>query len=117
MSFEETEQKLTQWGQWVIFASGVTGYVSPAFALIKGNMGAVYPQPCISDDEALLVDRAVGRLLGRDRELGRCVVLYFVRGLTVRALGKELGLSKDRAATSLRAGVAWVDSDLSRVAA
>ena len=117
MNLEGTQYRLCQWARWVVAGGGVPGYRSPALALIRDHMGTVLSSPSISDDEGLLVDRAIGKLLIRDSQLGECVVLYYAKGLSIRALARELGVSKSTASVYLSAGTAWVDCEISRSAA
>lgn len=112
MSISSTESKLIEWGYWCLSGSGLPRYTSPAFALMRDNVGSTVPTPMITDEEAMKVDRAVARLEKRDPEIGSCIWLHFAEKRTYHGIAKRLGIGKSKAAELVKAGVAWVDGAL-----
>lgn len=110
----DTEYLLVEWGVWARVQAGVPRYVSPSFALLRDNVqGGCAPDPAISDDLALVVDRLIGRLHARYPEAGVAVWNYYrYQGMSYRQLGRLMGVSHVRAQELVAVGAAWVDSAL-----
>ncbi|AJO76482.1 antiterminator Q family protein [Pseudomonas sp. MRSN 12121] len=107
----DTEYLLEQWGWWRMDGMGVPSYVSPLYALIRDNNvteggGKNY---CVTDDVALVVDRAVARLAGRDEQMGNFVWLYFGMKWPALRIARENSIGEAKAREIIKAGVAWVD--------
>ncbi len=67
----------------------------------------------ITDDEALLVDRLVGRLRHRYPESGNVIISYYTsRDVALMAVGKKLGFGEEKTRQLWKAGVAWIDGAL-----
>lgn len=110
----DTEYLLEQWGWWRMDGMGVPRYVSPLQALIRDNapgLGGVKDY-VITDDLALAVDGAVGRLTTRDQQMGNFVWLYFGAKWPALRIAREMGLGEAKAREVIKAGVAWIDCAL-----
>lgn len=99
---KDTEGLLCQWGMWVVQGSGV------ASCSVQGTQ----PTPDISDDQALLIDRLVGRLGHRYPECGEVILRYYTSGMPLDSLAKKLGMGKEKVRQLWKAGVAWIDGAL-----
>lgn len=67
----------------------------------------------ITDDEALLIDRLVGRLRNRYPECGRVIIRYYTsRDTALVDVGKKLGFGVEKTRQLWKAGIAWIDGAL-----
>lgn len=110
----DTEYMLEQWGWWRMDGMGVPRYTSPLYALMRDNVpseGGV-KQYVITDDLALAVDGAVGRLTKREEQMGGFIWLYYGAKWPALRVGRENGMSEAKAREVIKAGVAWIDSAL-----
>lgn len=107
-----TERDLENWGRWVRSGAGLQKISNPALAMMNLKCGSMALQAEITDDHALLIDRAVAKLSVADSDSGRAVRIYFIKNCDYRSLGKELGCSKDKARGIVSAGVSWIDGFL-----
>lgn len=99
-----SEELLEHWGRWVVLGSGVSCCASRENTVLD---------PIITDDEALFVDRLVGRLLQRYAECGAVIMKYYTsRDTSLRDVGKKLGFGEEKTRQLWKAGVAWVDGAL-----
>lgn len=98
----DTEELLEQWGYWVIQGSGVSACQAPGSR----------PTPMITDDEALLIDRLVGRLGHRYPECGEVILRYYTSGAPFAQVGKRMGFGEEKTRQLWKAGVAWIDGAL-----
>lgn len=100
---------LQQWGRWVHLNSGIPSYHG-AGGLFVGLTGSVLPEPTITDDKALEVDRAVTMLLARNRAAGEAVCVFFVCNCQSQAdLGQRIGVSRGTARNLYDVGMSWLD--------
>jgi hypothetical protein len=105
-----TEALLTEWGKWSRGGLGELGTTSAmAVAMRLVEPASCRIDPNISDEDALLVDRAVAQLIAHDKVMGEVVALTFVRGVGERELAMRLNISRDRAAKILAGAIGWVD--------
>jgi hypothetical protein len=107
----DTEYLLEQWGWWRMDGMGVPRYVSPLYALIRDNNvteGGI-KNYCITDDVALVVDRAVAKLATRDAQMGNFIWLYFGAKWPALRIARENDMGEAKARELIKAGVAWVD--------
>lgn len=107
----DTAYLLEQWGWWRMSEMGVPRYVSPLYALIRDNNvseGGV-KNYCITDDVALVVDRAVARLAQRDAQMGNFIWLYFGAKWPALRIARENDMGEAKARELIKSGVAWVD--------
>lgn len=107
----DTEYLLEQWGWWRMDGMGVPRYVSPLYALIRDNNvteGGI-KNYCVTDDVALVVDRAVAKLAIRDAQMGNFIWLYFGAKWPALRIARENDMGEAKARELIKAGVAWVD--------
>ena len=105
------EELLEHWGRWVVLGSGVSCCASRENTILD---------PMITDDDALFIDRLVGRLRNRYPECGQVIIRYYTaRDTALRDVGKMLGFGEEKTRQLWKAGVAWVDGaiDIRRAAA
>lgn len=107
----DTEYLLEQWGWWRMDGMGVPRYVSPLYALIRDNNvteGGI-KNYCVTDDVALVVDRAVAKLAVRDAQMGNFIWLYFGAKYPALRIARENDMGEAKARELIKAGVAWID--------
>ena len=107
----DTEYLLEQWGWWRMDGMGVPRYVSPLYALIRDNNvteGGI-KNYCVTDDVAMVVDRAVAKLAQRDAQMGNFIWLYFGAKWAALRIARENEMGEAKARELIKAGVAWVD--------
>lgn len=98
------EDLLEHWGRWVVLGSGVSCCASRENTILD---------PMITDDEALMIERLVGRLLKRYPECGQVIMRYYTsRDTSLEQVGKKLGFGMEKTRQLWKAGVAWVDGAL-----
>ncbi|MEE1866920.1 antiterminator Q family protein [Pseudomonas auratipiscis] len=98
------EYLLEHWGRWVVLGSGVSCCASRENVLLD---------PMITDDDALMVDRLVGRLLKRYPECGKVIMKYYTsRDTSLMQVGKKLGFGEEKTRQLWKAGTAWIDGAL-----
>ncbi|MEX5341389.1 antiterminator Q family protein [Pseudomonas sp. I2] len=98
------EDLLNHWGRWVVLGSGVSCCASRENTLVT---------PMITDDEALMIDRLVGRLKNRYPECGEVIIKYYTSfDASLEQVGKKLGFGQEKTRQLWKAGIAWVDGAL-----
>lgn len=98
------EDLLEHWGRWVVLGSGVSCCASRENDLCS---------PMITDDDALMIDRLVGRLIQRYKECGDVIMKYYTaRDKALVDVGKKLGYGEEKTRQLWKAGVAWIDGAL-----
>lgn len=103
-SERSVEDLLEHWGRWVVLGSGVSCCASRENAMVT---------PMITDDEALFIDRLVGRLRDRYLESGNVIIRYYTsRDSSLVCVGKKLGFGEEKTRQLWKAGVAWIDGAL-----
>lgn len=109
-----TEYMLEQWGWWRMDGMGVPRYTSPLYALMRDSVPSEggMKQYVITDDLALAVDGAIGRLSKRDEQMGGFIWLYYGAKWPALRVGRENGMSEAKAREVIKAGVAWIDCAL-----
>jgi len=104
MNDRTVEDLLMHWGRWVVLGSGVSCCAS------RENEIAT---PMITDDEALLMDRLVGRLRHRYAESGNVIIKYYTSfDTSLMVVGKKLGFGEEKTRQLWKAGIAWIDGAL-----
>ncbi|WP_313278111.1 antiterminator Q family protein [Stutzerimonas balearica] len=98
----DTEELLEHWGMWVVQGSGVAG------CAVLGDR----PTPMITDDEALIIDRLVGRLGMRYAEAAEVILRYYTSGAPFAVVGRRMGFGEEKTRQLWKAGVAWIDGAL-----
>lgn len=105
-SFTErtSEDLLEHWGRWVVLGSGVSCCASRENTLHT---------PMITDDDALMIDGLMGRLLKRYPECGNVLMKYYTaRDKALVDVGKKLGFGEEKTRQLWKAGIAWIDGAL-----
>lgn len=98
------EELLENWGRWAILGSGVASCASRENTPLDAS---------ITDEEALVIDRLMGRLCQRYAECGAVLKTYYMaRDLSLKEAGKKLGFKEEKTRQLWKAGVAWVDGAL-----
>jgi hypothetical protein len=101
---KSAEYLLEHWGRWVVLGSGVSCCASRENTILD---------PMITDDDALFIDRLVGRLNKRYPECGKVIINYYTsRDTALRDVGKKLGFGEEKTRQLWKAGVAWIDGAL-----
>lgn len=108
----DTEWLLEQWGSWRMDGMGVPRYVSPSIGAAAVGGGAEYT---LTDDAALLIDRAVAKLIQRNQQMGDFVWLYYGAKWTMVRIGESARISERSAREIIKQGVAWIDSALEHI--
>lgn len=120
MQHLDTEYMLQEWGVWLRVQSGIPHYVSPSLALMRDHVQVERPpEPCITDELALLIDGKVCRLFARYEEAGLALWNYYRhQGMSYRRLAQLMTAALGKPFTHVRAqelvqvGAAWVDAAL-----
>lgn len=110
----ETAKRLERWANWASDGGGYSSYVSPFAVLIAQNVQqsrGSRPLP-ESDDEALETEHALASLKRRSVESYAAIHHYFLYRVSIRELGRRLGMSKDRANDLLIRAIVWVEGFL-----
>lgn len=105
-SFRErtAEDLLEHWGRWVVLGSGVSCCASRENDLHL---------PMITDDDALLIDGLMGRLLKRYPECGQVLMRYYTsRDTSLMEVGKKMKFGEEKTRQLWKAGIAWIDGAL-----
>ncbi|KPA98109.1 antiterminator Q family protein [Pseudomonas asplenii] len=98
------EDLLEHWGRWVVLGSGVSCCASRENTILS---------PMITDDDALLIDGLMGRLLKRYPECGNVLMRYYTtRDTSLLDVGKKLGYGEEKTRQLWKSGVAWIDGAL-----
>lgn len=104
----DTQRRLQAWGHWVRAGGVALGYRGVNLAV-----GSSVALPVCPDEEAMAVDRAVARLKRRDPDMGRVLVMAYLRGYSLSRIAREAGVgSRERARYLLGAAEAWIDASL-----
>lgn len=98
------EDLLERWGRWVVLGSGVSCCASRENTLLS---------PMITDDDALMIDGLMGRLLKRYPECGKVLMAYYTsRDTSLMEVGKKMRFGEEKTRQLWKAGVAWIDGAL-----
>lgn len=67
----------------------------------------------ITDDDALLIDGLIGRLLKRYAECGQVLMKYYTtRDASLVEVGKKMKFGEEKTRQLWKAGIAWIDGAL-----
>lgn len=110
----DTEYLLEQWGWWRIDGVGGLGYKSPNLVLMRQALAqpSASKNYSITDEWALSIDKAIARLVHRDKQMGDIIWLYYGAKWPMARVGKHYGVSEGKARELVRAGTAWIDCAL-----
>lgn len=111
----DAEELLTQWGRWSRQQVGVPRCTSPSYVLMRDNVEQMdsLPAACITDEEALMIDRMVAVMARRWPTMASCITVYY-RGfdMTMADVGKQVGLARLKVRELIIAGHAYIDGCL-----
>ncbi len=67
----------------------------------------------LTDDDALMIDGLMGRLLKRYPECGQVLMKYYTtRDSSLMEVGKKMGFGEEKTRGLWKAGIAWIDGAL-----
>lgn len=111
----DAEDLLTHWGRWSRQQVGVPRCTSPSYVLMRDNVEQMdsLPAACITDEEAMMIDRMVAVMARRWPKMARCITVYY-RGLdmTMAEVGKQVGETRLKVRELIIAGHAYIDGCL-----
>ncbi|HCF2609886.1 TPA: antitermination protein Q [Pseudomonas aeruginosa] len=109
----DTAWLLEQWGYWRMDGRGIPGYVSQMAAVMsRANPVGRVESYSITDEHAEMMDKALARLMRRDRQMGDFVWFYYGAKWPANRIGRENQMSERKAWELIKAGVAWIDGAL-----
>ena len=109
----ETEEKLYKWASWANAGGLNIGYKSPMGVLMRDAVGSTVRTLNVTDEEAQIVDAALGQLKQRNRAAYDAIKLKYLKRRGLRDIAKDLRCSRERTAQLLASGVAWIDARIS----
>jgi hypothetical protein len=105
----DTEFLLAQWAAWSRVNSGrVRGYPTRSAFESPTATDDIH----ITDDQALIIDAAIKKLLKRDKTIGKATVDYFFLRQNLSRLAARMNTSRRTAQCWVTSGVAWIDGVL-----
>ena len=111
----DAEDLLTQWGRWSRQQVGVPRCTSPSYVLMRDNVEQIdsLPAACITDEEAMMIDRMVAIMARRWPKMAQCITVYY-RGLdmTMAEVGKQVNETRLKVREYIIAGHAYIDGGL-----
>ena len=107
----DTQQRLTEWARWVQTSDSGLRMGYNRVSLVPAGSVAM---PVCSDEQALMVDRAIARLRQRDQDMAEVLVMAYSYGFSLTRIAREAGIgSRERARYLLGAAESWIDCALS----
>jgi|TARA_Y100001956_G_C3988315_1_gene128128 hypothetical protein len=104
----DTQQRLTEWARWVKTSDSGLRMGYNRVSLVPAGSVAM---PVCSDEQALMVDRAIARLRQRDQNMAEVLVMAYSCGFSLTRIAREAGIgSRERARYLLGAAEAWIDA-------
>jgi len=101
----ETEDRLKAWGHWLRTIGALPGLTRQDLLRREGS-------PSISDDEGLLIDGIVCRLIERNYRMGVIVRDAYWRNKSDQEMGIEWRSHRNTIAKIREAGIMWIDGVL-----
>lgn len=101
---------LEQWAAWV--CSGGSGSVHPIAAMMKEAIDSESNNCCITDDDALIIDRGLARLKRRNIETGRVTMSYFIHRCNASIVAGYMNINRNKVSVVANSGIAWMDAYL-----
>lgn len=108
LKVESAEQLLRQWGLWVRAGRQLPGLTDMQDRTASVDDEHRWESMNLTDDEALLIDRAVAQLKLHDRAMGEAVFTFHAGRVTHRTLAGMMRVSRSKAELLLRSGEAWL---------
>lgn len=109
--FADTPWLLEQWAQWSRVNPGPSLEL-PSVTPYRRMLGSTLASPLIDDATAMLVDGVVSRLVERDPETGKVIIVYYFTGGNTSAVARQLRKPRWRVDVLVKAGTAWLDGAL-----
>lgn len=107
-----TERALEEWARWTYHRRGLK-LDYPGVESFARMRGSSVPEPCLTDQEGLLLDGLVSELRARYPEEGEAVVLYYlVDRRHYKIAGLMRGIARKRVGRLIHAGIMWLDGRL-----
>ncbi|HAG1965787.1 TPA: antitermination protein [Salmonella enterica] len=108
----DIQQVLERWGAWAANEGGNV-YYQPVAAGFKG----LFPNRrrrriSCSDNDGLIVSSAVNKLKKKDSYLHSLLEMYYVNGMSLRAIGGKLGVSLNQVVIRLQTAEGFIDGCL-----
>src|SRR5690554_7813476 len=104
----DTQRRLTQWARWAQTSDSGLRMGYNRVSLVPAGSVAM---PVCSDEQALMVDRAIARLRQRDQSMAEVLVMAYSYGFSLTRIAREAGVgSRERARYLLGAAEAWIDA-------
>lgn len=107
-----TEWALEEWARWAYHRRGVK-LDYPGVESVARMRGSSVPEPCLTDQEGMLLDGLVSELRARYPEEGEAVALYYLvdrRHYKIAQLMRAI--PRKRVSRLLNAGIMWLDGRL-----
>ncbi len=105
---------LTHWGRWSRLERGLPRCKPAMECVMRGNVAEDSDAPMrITDDDALMIDGIVSRLIGKDYEMGKVLSLYYQsHDQSMRAVARQMDIHRSRVERVLSSAEAWIDGVL-----
>jgi hypothetical protein len=111
---QTTEYLLRQWGLWQIYTIGRSN--SPMAAVLQLVGGCSKGLDIhITDDQGLMVDRAVAALKARDRDMYLLLELKFIKRYSNRDIEKTLAEDRRVVERRLAGVIGWIDGYINKM--
>ncbi|MED5466105.1 MAG: antiterminator Q family protein, partial [Pseudomonadota bacterium] len=85
----DTQQRLTEWARWVQTSDSGLRMGYNRVSLVPAGSVAM---PVCSDEQALMVDRAIARLRQRDQNMAEVLVMAYSCGFSLTRIAREAGI-------------------------
>ncbi len=106
---KETEFLLAQWALWSRIDAGIAkGYPTHSPHEKPGTRDDL----AITDEEGMLLDKAVTKLVNRDKKIGNATRLYYFYQQNLSRTAEKLETSRGTVRLWVTAGTAWIDGVL-----
>jgi len=110
-AFADTLWLLEQWARWSRINPG-PALKLPSVTPYRRLLGSTLPSPVISDDAAMQIDSVVARLVQRDSETGKAIILYYCSSGNISDVARRLGQPRRKIDILIKAGTSWLDGAL-----
>ncbi|WP_062359559.1 antiterminator Q family protein [Vreelandella aquamarina] len=111
---KQTINLLSNWGKWIRQGKGVPRCTTQMECILRDVEPCAEKDPMrITDDDALMIDSIIARLLKRDPEMGGVLSEYYSsHDQSMRAISRMFDMPRTRVERLLASGEAWVDGVL-----
>lgn len=102
-------EELHQWGWWAQLCPSRSLNYKSKVSLVPTKLDKSSLETLsITDDRALEIDQAIAYLYHKDKQAIKAIKLYYVCGLSYRAVGESLGISKTSANQLIDNCTSWL---------